>query len=77
MKFSTLSKVEPQLAPFKVQVVQPLVFGVSDTPSSMSQFESSPGVLLLPQVCDRLSQCPTSWVKDRERAAAPVPMDPT
>ena len=63
--------------PPKLQEVQPIVFGVSVTPSSILQLLAEPGVLLLPQGCGKFNQCPTSCVKARLLDAAPVPILPT
>ena len=77
MKFSTLSLAELQVAPLRLQLVQPLVSGVSATLSSILQFEATPGLLESPQQCFRFNQWPASWLKVWELVRLLVPMEPT
>ena len=77
MKFSTLSNADPQLAPRRLQEVQPIVFGVSDTLSSVLQLEVTPGSFESPQQCLRFNQWPASWLRECELLRLLVPMAPT
>ncbi len=77
MKFSTLSLVEPQLAAVRLQLVHPLVSGVSETLSSILQFEVRPGLFESPQQCLRFIQWPASWLRVWELLRLLVPMEPT
>ena len=53
-----------------------MVFGVSATPSSELQLEANPGSLVLPHVCGRFNQCPTSWTNVLLPDGFPVPILP-